>query len=195
MLNDPGFYLSWVTVVMFSVCCHEAAHAYVAAREGDDTAAVNGFLTLNPLRVMGLYSIVFLALFGIAWGAVPVQPHRFRRRYSHLLVALAGPGTNMLLIAISAVGYAFLSRQLPQEMSFMLEIGIAANAFLLLFNLLPVPMLDGWELYRTIFPALRKVSPEQAQQWGFGILLVILLTGMHTYIWRAAMSLATVLTF
>ncbi|MFO7821245.1 MAG: site-2 protease family protein [Lentisphaeria bacterium] len=192
--TDPGFYFLWITVIMFSICCHEAAHAYAAYHEGDRTAVDEGYLTLNPLRVMGWQSIIFLILCGIAWGSVPVRRDMMRRRHSPLLVSLAGPGMNLALIAVSAVGYAIVSRVLPPEASTIFGLGISANCFLLLFNMLPIPVFDGWELYRALFPALRRVSYEQAQQWGLALLLIILVTGLHSYIWIAASRVEMLLT-
>ena len=71
--TDPVFYFGWIVLAAFSICCHEYAHAYVALRVGDDTAARDGHLTLNPLVQMGFQSMLMLVFFGIAWGAVPVS--------------------------------------------------------------------------------------------------------------------------
>ena len=200
LTTDPGVYLMWVTVIAFSICCHEFAHAWVACREGDSTAVEQGYLTMNPLRVMGMQSLVFLALFGIAWGSVPVRPAAMRRRHSHLLVAMAGPVMNLILagagVAVCAImirtASALAGLAANPVFDMFLTIG-TANFFLFMFNLLPVPVFDGWELYRSLFPALRRVPPQQAQQWGFGLLLVILLTGAYGYIWRFASFLTAVL--
>ncbi|MCO5045505.1 MAG: hypothetical protein M9935_09575 [Kiritimatiellae bacterium] len=76
--EDPFYVVSWIVIVTFSICVHEFAHAWMALRLGDDTAAREGHLSLNPLIQMGWMSLMLLALFGIAWGSVPVDPRRLR---------------------------------------------------------------------------------------------------------------------
>ena len=70
---------------------------------GDSTAADQGHLTLNPLKQMGMFSLIMLLVAGITWGQVPVNPNMMRRRYSHALVAAAGPLTNIALFFIFCV--------------------------------------------------------------------------------------------
>ena len=82
--QDPYWFFCASFLVVFSICCHEFMHAWVALKEGDPTAADEGHLTLNPIKQMGIYSLILLALFGIAWGQVPVNPANFRSRNSDL---------------------------------------------------------------------------------------------------------------
>ncbi|MCX6995813.1 MAG: site-2 protease family protein, partial [Kiritimatiellaeota bacterium] len=70
--EQPFFFFAWVGIVTFSICVHEFAHAWMALRCGDDTAARAGHLSLNPFRQMGPSSLIALLVVGIAWGAVPV---------------------------------------------------------------------------------------------------------------------------
>ncbi|MCF7855109.1 MAG: site-2 protease family protein [Candidatus Pacebacteria bacterium] len=186
----PDFYVVWVTVVVFSICVHEYMHAWVAYRMGDDTAVRQGYLTLNPLLTMGPQSLIFLALFGIAWGAVPVSPGRMRKQHGPGLTALAGPGTNFILAVLFALVARVATGVAADPVLLMCRIGTQANIFLLLFNLLPVPMLDGWEVYGLLFPKLRRVSPEKSRQAGFILLLIILLSGLIRYVWMAAAAIA-----
>src|SRR5512137_2480723 len=97
LAQDPFYFFSWVGIVAFSICFHEYAHASMALKRGDDTAAKLGHLTLNPMVQMGPMSIVMLLLIGIAWGAVPVNPGRLRTRADAALVSFAGPAANLLL--------------------------------------------------------------------------------------------------
>ena len=104
--QDPLYYFSWVLAVMFSICVHEYAHAAVALRLGDDTAAREGHLSLNPFVQMGGSSIFMLLIIGIAWGAVPVNRARLRGRVmGEALVSLAGPLANLAL----ALVFSFLA--------------------------------------------------------------------------------------
>ena len=191
--SRPDFYVVWVTIVIFSICVHEYMHAWVAYGMGDETAVRQGYLTLNPLRTMGPQSLVFLALFGIAWGAVPVTPSRMRAHYGPGLTALAGPITNLVL----ALLFAFAARMTAgldiDAVDLMCQIGTQANVFLLIFNLLPVPMLDGWEVYGLLFPGLRRIPPVKSRQIGFIILLIVLLSGLIRYVWIAAAEVAALL--
>ena len=107
--ENPKFFLSWMLFVVFSVCLHEFVHAYVALKEGDDTAARLGHLTLNPFKQMGIFSLIMLVFIGFCWGAVPVDPRNFKRKRSDLYVSLAGPLTNLGLFLVFGLiaGLAF----------------------------------------------------------------------------------------
>ena len=185
--SAPKYYVTWVVLICFSICLHEFFHAWTAYKKGDSTAVDGGYMTLNPLHVMGWQSLLILALFGLAWGAVPINPRRLRGKHGHLIVALAGPAANLGLAFLFFLVMFFNGTIIDSEtILFVCRLGISANIFLLLFNLLPLPMLDGWELYSTLFPNFNKVPREQAQQYGFFGLLVILFLGLHRYLWDAA---------
>ena len=83
LIENPRVYAPLALIVIFSICAHELMHAWTALKQGDDTAARLGHLTLNPLKQMGVVSLVMFAFVGVAWGAVPVDPSRMRRRWSH----------------------------------------------------------------------------------------------------------------
>ena len=102
--ENPPFFFAVAIIVIFSICCHEFMHAYIALKEGDPTAADAGHLTLNPFRQMGLWSLIIFAFFGLAWGQVPVRHDRMRHRHGPPLVAVAGPATSLAL----AVGFTVL---------------------------------------------------------------------------------------
>jgi Zn-dependent protease len=190
LFKQPVFYVTWVVIVMFSICVHECCHAWTASMLGDDTASSRGYMTLNPLRVMGVQSLFFLFLFGFAWGAVPVMPQRLRKAGHYAWVAVAGPLANLSLLLVFAVGFRGMLKFDVAPAVLMCLIGMQANAFLLLFNLLPIPILDGWAVYRELFPPLRRISSAKSQQFGFIVLLIILFSGAHMYIWDMADTLA-----
>lgn len=195
--TQPEFYLSWLVLVVFSICVHEASHAWFAYTQGDTTAVDLGYLTLNPIKVMGRWSLAFVVLLGFAWGAVPVNPSRFKRASSHAIVAFSGPLANLVLAGLFAALLVLTPRiaggvetEASAVIDFFLLIGLQVNVFLALFNLLPIPILDGWEIARLLVPPLRRVSGQKAQQTGFVMLLVILFSGMHYHIWHVARSVA-----
>lgn len=181
------YYVSWISVVAFSICVHEYAHAIAAYRCGDDTAARAGHLTLNPVIQMGGRSLFMLALIGIAWGAVPVDPHRLRRRYGEAIVAVAGPLSNLCLAFIAALLYILLSATPAAN---LVDIACRANGTLFVLNMLPAPMLDGWKVYAAFVPAMNRVSEKQANTASLVMLLLIFVTPFGSLLWRAGEFIA-----
>lgn len=159
MALDPDFLLV-VPVLVFSIVVHECAHGVAALALGDPTARERGRLTLNPLPhldpfgsiVLPLLLVVTRAPVWLAWAKpVPVDPARLRRPRDHVVwVALAGPASNALL----ALAFALLARVAPaagplEPLRAMAVAGVQVNCALGLFNLVPIPPLDGsWVLMR-----------------------------------------------
>ena len=164
--ENPKLFFSWMLFVVFSISLHEFMHAYIALREGDDTAARFGHLTLNPFRQMGIVSLIMLMLIGFCWGAVPVDPRNFRRKYSNLIVSLAGPLTNlglfMIFGLISGIAYKYLpeisENSRAEFLVMMFFQGTFMNMVLFLFNMLPVPGFDGYALVENFVPPKLKYS-------------------------------------
>ena len=184
--RDPYFFFSAVFLVVFSVCCHEFMHAWVALKEGDPTAADEGHLTLNPLKQMGFYSLFLLALFGIAWGQVPVNPANFRSRLSDVKVSLAGPLTNLvlaflMLIFCSLLIHAGVENERAVRMVFY---GCVLNQVLFLLNMCPVPGFDGYNIVRHFFPRLLQLKSETTTI--VFVILIVLLFSCIGYLFRFA---------
>ena len=164
--ENPKFFFSWMLFVVFSVSLHEFMHAFVALKEGDDTAARLGHLTLNPFRQMGIVSLIMLVLVGFCWGAVPVDRRNLRHKYSDLRVSLAGPFTNLGLFLvfglIAGLAYRFMphvTEGSKQEFLIMMFFqGSFMNMVLFLFNMLPVPGFDGYSLIENFVPQELKYS-------------------------------------
>ncbi|MGI6356918.1 MAG: site-2 protease family protein [Lentisphaerae bacterium] len=189
--EQPVFYFSWILIVVFSICVHEFAHALAARSQGDDTASENGFMSLDPRRVMGYQSLIALALFGIAWGAVPVNPSRYRSPASSVLVSLAGPLANAVLaffFAVIVVGIFLLSNHLSvnfaTSLTFFFGVGVRANSLLLVFNLLPIPMLDGWSVAEVILPPLRGLTAEQRGAYSLVAILLVCFSPLKNIVFR-----------
>ena len=182
--KDTKLFLMITLVVVFSICLHEFFHAWTALKFGDTTAADRGHLTLNPLRQMGPMSIIMFLLLGFAWGAVPVNPAvlRARSRHAPAIVALAGPATNFGLFLIGFFFFGFLATRIwilveneaagETILELFLLLGIY-NLFLCIFNLLPIPGLDGWNALTEYMPRLRNIHSEFAK--GVTIFLIFLL--------------------
>ncbi len=144
------FFFAAVLSVVISITLHELAHGWMAIRLGDHTPERSGHMTGNPLVHMGPFSIAALLIAGIAWGQMPIDPTRMRGRYAEAKVAAAGPAINFLLslVALTGLGlwwrFGTFSDSLVQHnaISFLTAFG-GINALLGVFNLFPVPPLDG----------------------------------------------------
>ena len=152
LFENPSFYFSWVGSIIVSICLHEFSHAFMAHEFGDNTASSQGHLTLNPIKQMGLISLGCLLLFGICWGAVPVTQDKVSRPGAAVISA-AGPLANLSLATLCAA----LLRFFPWA---PLLIAMQANCLLFLFNILPVPELDGWGIIEPFVPVMRNLSEE-----------------------------------
>ena len=146
---------------VFSVCLHEFGHAFVALKGGDYTVRDKGYLTLNPLRYTDpIFSVALPILFlvaggiGLPGGAVYIERHLLRSKQWETLVALGGPAMNIVLIFLIAllfkIGLIPNNPDLvgPIAMAFVLKLQITA----LLFNLLPIPPLDGFQAFAPWMP-------------------------------------------
>jgi Zn-dependent protease len=186
--------LSWVFWVIFSITLHELAHGWAAIRQGDDTPIRMGRMTMNPLVHMGGMSLLVFALIGIAWGAMPVDPSRFRwKRRGRIVVAGAGPAMNLVLAFISLtlgalwMRYAPAADPLHSNVAHFLFIGGMLNIVLAAFNLLPIPPLDGSNILMGLSHRWYAIyNQPQAQMIGFFIMLALLLSGMFGLLFQAA---------
>ena len=196
LAQDPFYFLSWVGIVSFSICFHEYAHASMALKRGDDTAAQLGHLTLNPMVQMGPMSIVMLLLIGIAWGAVPINPGRLRTRADAAMVSFAGPAANLLLSLVFGGAVAALLSLGDPSASLIVRFcayGCVANGVLFVFNMLPVPMFDGWSIFSLFVPAMRDVDPQKAQNISLIVLAIVFITPAGSLIWGLGTALSSVL--
>lgn len=150
LAEDRVFFVSWFVTVVVSITLHELAHGAVAIWRGDDTPRRSGHMTVNPLVHMGLWSMIALLVAGIAWGQMPVDHTRLRGRYSEAMVGVAGPLANLVLAAVGLTvlglwgrwGEAPATLYMENVQKFLLIFGWS-NLVLGLFNMVPVPPLDG----------------------------------------------------
>jgi Zn-dependent protease len=199
----------WILPVIFAITGHEVAHGWVAKKLGDNTAADQGRLTLNPLKhidILGtliIPGLLLLTFTGFVFGwakPVPVDPRAFKKpRQAMAIVAVAGPLSNLLM----AVAWALLAR-----IGVMLEIeyisfpliysgvaGISINLVLALINLLPIPPLDGSRILSGLLPDYWAWQYNRLERFGFIFLLILLATDVLQYVLAYPMYYAQQLFF
>lgn len=185
LFSDPQMFFTLLVLVVFSICLHEYCHALVAYKCGDPTAADNGHLTLNPMKQMGLLSLVMLCFIGFAWGQIPVNQDNLKTKSAKIFTALAGPAANfMLSIVFAALGIAGMLANANMFAVNMIFYGSVYNMMLTIFNLLPVPGLDGWNILRIFWKGDLNTTPEFVK--GIFLILVMLLFTFFNYIFSAA---------
>jgi Zn-dependent protease len=182
---DITYIVVVIAVILLSMTLHEAMHAFVSHWLGDDTARLQGRLTLNPLKhidpFLTLLLPVMLALAGapIFGGAKPVPFNPDRVRYGDwgsALVATAGPLTNLLIAFISFGVFVVSDASQSDTLGFILQIMVGVNLGFFVFNMIPIPPLDGSRVLYALAPEFVRRGMEMIEQFGvFFIFIVVIL--------------------
>ncbi|HIE00548.1 MAG TPA: site-2 protease family protein [Thiotrichaceae bacterium] len=182
----------WALPILFAITAHEAAHAWVAFKLGDSTAYREGRVTLNPIKHIDLIGTVILPLLmvvisGFVFGWAKPVPVNFRQlrqpRRDMALVALAGPGANLLMaifwVIVAKLGF-FLTAEFEQAifLVYMGSAGILINLILMILNLLPILPLDGGRVLHSALPRELAISFGRLEPFGLIILVILLVTGI-----------------
>jgi len=180
-------------VLVMSLTVHEFFHAYSAWRLGDDTAAREGRLTLNPIPHIDLFGTIILPLLNapIGWAKpVPVNPARFNRKFSmgmgDIIVSAAGPLSNVALGLLAVILWGLLLRFAPELVEpgtpaqALLQRLLLVNAGLAVFNLLPIPPLDGGHVAGALVPYRWRRQWDQYASVAPMLLGVLILVNMQT---------------
>jgi len=171
---------------LFALTFHELAHGYVAWSLGDPTAKNAGRLTMNPIKHIDPIGALAFIIMKIGWAKpVPVNPVYFSDpRKGMLLVSLAGPGANLILAVVSAMLFKLflLVPGIPgfiyMPLAEMLRASVWINIMLAVFNLLPIPPLDGSKILMGVLPPDAARSFERFEAYGFIVVLLLFVTGI-----------------
>lgn len=191
-------------ILFFCIIIHECAHGYVALHFGDTTAQDMGRLTLNPLPHIDLFGTIILPLmllimrsgFLFGWAKpVPVNPYNLDDPKRDMMwVALAGPVSNLLLAVIFAVLYHLVRISgLPFMFQLVLGYAVIINLVLAVFNLIPIPPLDGSRIVSGLLPEDLAYKYERIAPFGFIIIVVLLMSGLFSILWPIISGLAHLL--
>lgn len=179
-------------IVFLSLSVHETAHGYVAYKLGDPTARNLGRLTLNPIKHLDLFGTLCMVLFGFGWAKpVPINTRYFKKpKRDMALTGMAGPVSNLLL----AVGFALVLKLVIYIFNFVpetaftadllywtwvfLSLGVQLNVTLMVFNLLPIPPLDGSRLLFAFLPTKAYFKMMQYERYIYIVFLVLLAIGV-----------------
>lgn len=169
-------YINLAIALLVAITVHEFAHAQAAVWLGDDTPKTTGRLTLNPLAHLDPLGTLFLILFRFGWGKpVLINPRHFRQPVrDEILVAFAGPISNIILAALLGLAIRFTLPLMSVQLAALAQGIVVLNLFLAFFNLIPLPPLDGSKIVQ-IF-----ISPQtfyQLNRYGFIILIGAMLIG------------------
>ena len=205
-MNDANLIqtiLIYVLPVLFAITVHEAAHGYAARHFGDNTAAMMGRLTLNPLKHIDPVGTVLMPLllyfatsgaflFGYA-KPVPVQFDRLRNPKRDMVwVALAGPASNFLQALLWALFLIVLTLLGIDERFFiqMARAGVLVNLVMWAFNLFPLPPLDGGRILVGLLPWKQAQAVSRVEPYGFFIVMALVIAGVVSSFWlRPLMAL------
>jgi Zn-dependent protease len=177
---EIGTAILFIAVLIISVIVHEISHGYMANHLGDPTARLQGRLTMNPIpHIDPLGSVIvpgLLALSGtgviFGWAKpVPYNPYNLNSRYGDALVAAAGPASNLVLAVLAALMFRLTPMTAADPTGLFLLAVVLINIVLMVFNLVPIPPLDGSKILFEFIPAKFNYIRDALEQYGFVILL------------------------
>jgi Zn-dependent protease len=182
-----------VPVFLLALTIHEFAHGWVASRLGDPTAGLQGRLTLNPLAHLDIIGTLAIVLIGFGWAKpVPVDARYLRNpRRDMIFIAAAGPASNLLLAALAAFCFRTIpwGQLLTPETAWLVvpvasvvKASVSVNVILAIFNLLPLPPLDGSRVVSGLLPLRQALAYSRLEPYGFVIIFLLMMSGVGNYI-------------
>jgi Zn-dependent protease len=190
-MQTPPIFFELI-VILFSIIIHEISHGYVAVLLGDPTPRIQGRLTLNPLKhIDPLGSIIvpiITSIGGFTFGwAKPIifNPHNLKnKRWGELLIAIAGPGSNLLIAFVFGVIMRFGFQNGMLSLSFMVLCSyvVLINISLAVFNLVPIPPLDGSKVLFGLLPARFHYIRREIEKYSFILVLFLVVFLWHFFV-------------
>ena len=184
-LDAYHYYMLFIPQMLLSLSVHESSHAYSALRAGDDTAALQGRISLNPLKHLDPWGLLFFLVFKFGWAKpCPVATYRLKNpRRDEIIISLAGPGSNLALallfgLVLRASWQSLLAvGEVGKMVLLFLAIGAQINSALAFFNVLPIPPLDGSHVLGGILPLKWQPGFQRIMPYGMLILLGLVILG------------------
>lgn len=179
------FLIPWILTILLAIGIHEFAHALAGYLQGDDTAQRQGRLTLNPLAHVDWLGLILLLFIGFGWGKpTPFNPYNLKyKKWGSAIVSVAGPLSNVLMVVISLTAYKMLgytnldwsvsTNLLEVFLLFMVQL----NIVLFVFNLIPIPPLDGSKILYTLLGPKRQALIVMLETNGPWFLLGLIIFG------------------
>ncbi len=166
-----------VPSILIASTVHEYAHGYSAYKLGDPTAKAEGRLTLNPLKHIDPIGALSMLIFRFGWSKpVPINEYNFKKREIYTaLTALAGPVSNFILAILTALINHFFVKDPNSLIAFLLYTFATINIALGIFNLIPIPPLDGHKIVRGILPKALRYYWEQLEKYSLLLIILIIL--------------------
>lgn len=183
LFTQPEIFIVWLICMLIGVSVHEFSHALAGYWEGDDTAQREGRLTFNPLKHIDWIGLLLLVIVGFGWGKpVPFNPHNLKhKKFGPALVSIAGPISNFILVILAGITLTLIANFSNLDTNNLLVIFLLSlmqiNMILMLFNLLPVPPLDGSKILYVFLPYSMRHVVVFLETWGTWILFALLIFG------------------
>jgi len=166
-----------IPAMLIALTIHEYAHARVAVLMGDNTPKVMGRMTLNPIAHLDPFGLIMLWLFKFGWAKpVPINANNFKNwRKGTILVSLAGPGANIMMAFLALVTKVILYKLhlLPYEVAMVIDLTYSYNLIFAVFNLIPLPPLDGSKVLTNLLPRPQADMLEKIEPYAPFILLAL----------------------
>ena len=176
--------------LIIAITCHEFAHAFAVYKLGDNTAKNNGRLTLNPLKHIDPIGALFMFVFRFGWAkGVPINPMNFgHRKRDTIIVSLAGVTTNFVIAIVAALlmrtSFVYRFNWLP----YLLIWSIWYNVMLGVFNLVPLPPLDGSKVVASLMPSKIEYYFYKYERYFYIVLVILIMTDVIDYVMAPAIE-------
>jgi Zn-dependent protease len=173
LFENPIFLLAWIAALLFAITVHEFMHAWTANYLCDPTAKHMGRISLNPIVHLDLFGAIFLLLVGFGWGKpVQINVNNFKNpKLGSAITSLAGPMANLAVVVI--FGFFLKTGLVTNDILLQLfSVIILVNIFLMVFNLIPIPPLDGSKILYYFLP--KNIDTGKFEMYGPILLLVLI---------------------